>query len=348
MNNWRKIIHSGSQAELEALRLSGTDSQVTVPNPGLCAQDLWLHDFTIPAEEFSNYGNWTGWKSNQANLNASLTPWISFMRIVEVDGAPDAIHFPFDISGQNPTYAPDHGPNHGLANTEPNTFPSALVLPQSSDAPYLYVESGAGLTRAYSITSPLINLTDWFTKKLVFYFYLYGSNAGSFKVYTSTSNEDIDGPPRELNYFASSIGPGESLTIDDTLTGPVTQVGPNQIQTSANDAWNRVEVDLASTGDSEITDNEFNTGYIWIVYMSGPDDVSNPWESDFGIGNLFLKLDDYEGTDNIDVQAPSLKVVSEDIRFHNLQPNDPGVPGALYKEDFGGSQSFIKISNGPT
>jgi len=344
MSNWKKIIFDGSQAELRTLRLSGTDETVSIFNPEFTypSQDFWLRDF-------SSDNN--AWKTNPANLNAGLTPWLSQDRNVEVESADAFPHKHFDISGQSPETSgvmdSTTGPNHGINNTGQTPNQTGMTLPQTTDTNFLYTETSDSGNFTYSITSPLLDLTLWTTKKLVFYFYMFGSNCGNFKVYTSTSNDHITGPPREFKYTANGTG----LEFGDTLAGPVTELAGQQ-QTDNSSNWHRAEVNLASTTTPPTQANDLQGGYIWIVYESGDDDpTSNPnsIKADFAIGSLFLETSGYSGPITVDVLKPSLSVVSNAIKFYGLPTSDPEVAGALWQKpgtNLNSAISYIMISDG--
>lgn len=347
MTNWRKLIYSGSQAELGSLHISGTNATQTIVNPSYLPYDqiLWLHDFT---------GDNDDWKDADTNSNATSGSWISEVRQVIIDGFPSVEHKQFDVVSQSlsfPEATSGTGPSHGLANPVPNTFPIVRTLSQGVGAPFLYTETSDPLNRTYSITSPLIDLTDWGSKKLIFYFYMFGANCGNVKVYTSTSNTEITGPPRELRY-STWPGPGNPNPTQNEqfYSDTVFQIGPGQVQESADTTWNRAEVDLQNTAEPVVASNELNEGYIWIVYESGDADPftdPNTIKGDFAIGNLFLQLGEYEQPLQSIITAPALEVDGTNIQFHGLLPYDPHEVGALYKETYpDGSASFIKISNG--
>jgi len=261
------------------------------------------------------------------------------------------------LPGMYLTPTPDTGPDDGVV---PVSTITSLTQPQTSDAKYLYAETSTAGENIYSITSPYLDLTSYATKKLVFYFHLYGVNSGQFRVYTCPSSESLeDRTTTNMKYSnwpgngglnISSEAQGENYWSGGPYNTP-TSVGSisGQIQATGSSPWNRVEVDLTTL--SNAYDEVFNTGYIWIVYESGIDpyeDVEES-ESDFGICNLFLDLDGYDVPQYLYHTAPTLGVLGTAIKFHGLPTSDPGQVGALYKDPntLDDQASPILISNGP-
>tara|TARA_R110002012_G_scaffold6274_3_gene28477 strand:- start:1675 stop:3051 length:1377 start_codon:yes stop_codon:yes gene_type:complete len=262
------------------------------------------------------------------------------------------------LPGMYLTPTPDTGPDDGFVLTD--TSSTSKNEAQSSGAKYLYAETSDAGENIYSITSPYLDLTSYATKKLVFYFHLYGVNSGQFKVYTCPSSSSLeDRTITNMKYSSwagvNGLSPSSTVFADAYWSGGINNTpttvtsisGP--IQATGSSPWNRVEVDLTtlSTGFNEV----FNTGYIWIVYESGIDpfvDVE-PSEADFGICNLFLDLDGYNVPQYLYHTAPTLGVLGTAIKFHGLPTSDPGQVGALYKDPttLDDQASPILISNGP-
>ena len=348
---WQKLTTSGSNAHLEALHLLGATSTVAeVSNSVYYPDDQYfrLHNF-----EGSNGNENTFWKVNNANSNASGLSWTSTNRTVNgVD------HKRFDVSGYGENGDPESntGPESGITPTflelNPGLSGQGNAIDQTSDTLYLYTETSDSDENTYSITSPLINLTDYSDTKLVFYFYLFGANCGNFKVFTSTnplsllSNED--------NAIQQNIRP---VMLNDQfgsniyyLSDPVSQVGYDgdlesigQTHTNNSSPWYRAEVDLTS----------FTEGYVWIVYESGGnalDQLSTPFQADFAISNVFLDFGSYivPETEEINNYELSLKVLGDAIKLYGLPEEDPHEEGQLYQDpDFiNANQGYILISNG--
>jgi hypothetical protein len=469
MSDWKKLQLTDHHAELKSLRLSGTTTGSMEANPDYdpnnsTSQNLHLYDFT---------GDDNAWKTNEDNLNASETPWISELRSVTGQNTPTT-HKPFHIPGLRPVcmdmtlipnngsaamndgtvqpltgghwiymspidvYGVDHstffveleaqpssptltysmtdgtstaiyeiddvdiipigsgnviiestlgghvsgsyfsdldtgpvticfpdftaslttgtGPDSGiLPSTDPDVYNIALATGER----YLYAETTDLDNYTYSITSPLINVTDYATKKLVFFFHLHGANSGHFEVHTSPSSESLYVSTQMAMQYSNWPGISGAMPqqpdTDDHWSGGDSNpnvgallIGPGQIQASGSSPFNRVEVDLAT----------FTSGYIWIVYESG--DPSSPLydqdSSDFAISNLYLNLGGYTQPETIPVVAPTptLKISQAsgytNIRFLNLPESNPGIPGALYKREDPvvgfGEQSLIMISTG--
>ena len=183
---WQKLTTSGSNAHLKALHLLGATSSVSVVSNSVYYPDeqfFRLHNFE-GSEGFEN----TSWKGNNANSNASGGSWISSNRTI------DAVeHRGFDVSGYSPNSDPQSntGPASGITPTFVDLNSPTLAVTQTPNTLYLYTETSDSGENTYSITSPLINLTDYSNTKLVFYFYLFGQNVGNFKVFTSTSNSSL-------------------------------------------------------------------------------------------------------------------------------------------------------------
>ena len=256
------------------------------------------------------------------------------------------------------------GPDEGIT---PSTASSDqgegyYNVAQAFEAKYLYAETSDPGENTYSITSPYIDVTDYATKKLVFYFHLHGENCGTFKVYTSTSSSSLQGGYLKPIHYSNWPGTAGNLpggNIADTYwsggfnnTAPYGfSVGPSEVQESGEAPFNRAEVNLY----------DFDTGYIWIVYESGnpgidlEDSPANAPKADFAIGNLYLDLGGYLQPEQFAIVAetPTLEVKSptlnDFIRFINLPQSDPEVLGALYKHppDLLSTRSRIRISNGP-
>ena len=356
---WQKLTTSGSNAHLEALHLLGATSSVAEVSNSVYYPDeqyFRLHNFGGP-EGFEN----TSWTTNNINSNASGGSWISTVRTIN-----GVTHRRFDVSGYNPSgynLQNNTGPASGITPTfaELNTglASTGYAIDQTPDTLYLYTETSDGGENTYSITSPLINLTDYSNTKLVFYFYLFGQNAGNFKVFTSTSNSSL--LPSTDNAIQQDIRPvmlNEQFNLY-FISDPVSQVGyqgdniPNQnTHTDNSSEWYRAEADLTS----------FTEGYIWIVYESGGPGVIqqfNPDQADFAISNVFLAnsnnttldSDSYTvpETEEIDNYELSLKVLGDVIKLYGLPESDPEEEGQLYQDpDFiDANQGFILISNGP-
>lgn len=339
---WQKLITSGSNTHLEALHLLGATSSVAVVSNSVYYPDdeyFRLYDFEGP-EGFEN----TFWKDNNANSNASGNPWISTDRTVD-----SVEHRGFDVSGHNLYgYNPQNntGPLFGINPTP--TLLNQLSINQDNNALYLYTETSDYGEKTYSITSPLINLTDYSNTKLVFYFYLFGQNAGNFKVFTSTSNLSILPSVATQQDISYAVDTELGFYV---LSDPVSQVGyqgdnlPNQnTHTDNSSPWYRAEVDLTS----------FTEGYVWIVYESGGPLVIQqfyPDQADFAISNVFLDLGSYivPETEEIDNYELSLKVLGDAIKLYGLPEEDPHEEGQLYQDpDFlEFNQGYILISNGP-
>ena len=346
---WQKLTTSGSNAHLEALHLLGATSTVAEVSNSVYYPDeqyFRLHNF-----EGSNAldGN-SFWKSNNANSNASGNPWISTNRTI--DGV---THKKFDVSGYNPegynlqsNTGPASGINPTFAELNTGLASTGYAIDQTPDTLYLYTETSDSGENTYSITSPLINLTDYSNPKLVFYFYLFGQNAGNFKVFTSTSHLSIL-PSVATQQNISPVMLNEQFNLY-FISDPVSQVGyqisnvPNQnTHTDNSSPWYRAEVDLTS----------FTEGYIWIVYESGGPNVIqqyHPDQADFAISNVFLDLGSYivPETELIDNYELSLKVLGDAIKLYGLPEEDPHEEGQLYQDpDFiNANQGFILISNG--
>jgi len=248
------------------------------------------------------------------------------------------------------------GASHGIT---PSTSSNALNVEQTLDTKYLYAETSDTGENTYSITSPFIDITDYATKKLVFYFHLHGPNCGNFKVYSSASPGSLAGSSTRViqysNWPSSETGnlPGGTQATSYFSGGTnnpylfTYAVGPGEVQTHVNSTFNRAEVSLTS----------FNIGYIWIVYESGnpgidlEDSPADAPKADFAIGNLYLDLGGYLQPEQFAVVAetPTLEVKNDFVRFVNLPLSDPLVLGALYKDpsNLTGIRSQVRISNGP-
>lgn len=351
---WQKLTTSGSNAHLEALHLLGATSSVSVVSNSVYYPDeqfFRLHNF-----EGSNVlDENTFWKSNNANSNASGGSWISTNRTVN-----GVEHKRFDVSGYSQNGDPESntGPASGITPTfaELNTglAVTGYAIDQTPNTLYLYTETSDEGENIYSITSPLINLTDYSNTKLVFYFYLFGQNAGNFKVFTSTSNLSL--VPSVDDAIQQNIRPVMLNEQFDLyfISDPVSQVGyqgaqiVGQTHTNNSSPWYRAEVDLTS----------FTEGYVWIVYESGGPNGAILDQADFAISNVFLANPDntmldsdsylIPETEEIDNYELSLKVLGDAIKLYGLPEEDPHEEGQLYQDpDFiNENQGFILISNG--
>lgn len=354
---WQKLTTSGSNTHLEALHLLGATSTVSVVSNSVYYPDdqfFRLHNFEGSNELDEN----TFWKGNNANSNASGGSWISIDRTVN-----GVEHKRFDVSGysQNGNPQSNTGPESGITPTflelNPGLSGTGNAIDQTPNTLYLYTETSDVGENTYSITSPLINLTDYSNTKLVFYFYLFGQNVGNFKVFTSTSPFSL--LPNQDNAIQQNISPAilnEEFGIF-FISDPVSQVGyqgaqlPGQTHTDNSSEWYRAEVNLTS----------FTEGYVWIVYEAGgPNGVSTSDldQADFAISNVFLAnpnnttldSDSYliPETEEIDNYELSLKVLGDAIKIYGLPEEDPHEEGQLYQDpDFiNANQGFILISNG--
>jgi hypothetical protein len=333
MSDWKKLQLTDKHAELKSLRLSGTTtaSMIADPNYDTTAQDLHLQNL---------FGGNLAWLDNVDNTNAEGDPWISEYREVDILGSGAVLHRLFIASDGSSTPDSGTGPDYGIAATSNAT---QATIQQTGGARYLYTDiDNEGLV-TYSMTSPHLDLTHYATKKLVFYFFLYGSNCGTLKVYTSTSADHIEGQQLIMNYT------GENGTFAYTHYHIV-----GQIQTDSDDPWHRLEVDLSTENTNG--NPTLNEGYIWIVYESDGGNSEDPDLAELSICNLFLELDDLTVPLELPYAAddPTLKVYTSgantNVSFLNLPESNPGIPGALYKREdpvIGfGNQSLIMISTG--
>jgi hypothetical protein len=261
---------------------------------------------------------------------------------------------------------PGTGPDHGItpSTASGDQGEGYYNVAQSYGTKYLYAETSDPGEKIYSITSPYIDLTDYSTKKLVFYFHLHGPNSGFFNVKTSTSATAITQDPSKQIKFSNWPGTAGNLPSGNIAANywsggsanPASYaytVGPSEVQESPEAPFNRAEVDLST----------FTSGYIWIMYTSGwPGSVGqflDPDKSDFAIGNLYLDLGGYSQPEQFAFAAetPTLEVKGTNflnqnnysVRFVNLPQSDPEVLGALYKDpsNLTGIRSQVRISNGP-
>ena len=336
---WQKLTTSGSNAHLEALHLLGATFTVAeVSNSAYLPDDqaFRLHNFI---------GDNDSWKDNNANSNASEDPWIS-THFRTVDGVP---HKGFDVSGFSQYGNPqiDTGPASGINPSISQLTSAPLTINQTANTLYLYTETSDSDENTYSITSPLINLTDYPNTKLAFYFYLNGANCGNIKVFTSTSNLSIDPSVATQQNISHAEPTGFGFAV---LSAPVSQVGPEEIHNNNSSKWHRAEVDLTS----------FTEGYVWIVYESGNPSIAGAVSSgnfdflgglaDFAISNVFLDFGSYivPETEEIDNYELSLKVLGDAIKLYGLPEEDPHEEGQLYQDpDFiNANQGYILISNG--
>ena len=340
---WQKLTTSGSNAHLEALHLLGaTSSTELVSNPEYTpnAQDLYLSTLPFGSIPYSEYNN-TAWKAHPDNTNFEGDPWISEDRFVQqLNG--NFYHKKFDISGAidpdlNPTYipTPGTGPIGGPGVSIP--YPTEFTIPQFTTGKYIYAETSDPGEWRYSIVSPYIDLTDYTTKKLVFYFYMYGSNCGTTSVLYSPSNSSLENAQELLLSFwngtAWSTNQLELKAGDDYGT----------MQGTSEEDWFRAEVDLTysevSAGGITISWPEVTQGYLWIKYISGDGQGDGQTyvstEADFAIMNIKLELDGYVVPPLVPSEGnyeTTLKAFSEVIKFHGLPTEDPEIEGALYKD----------------
>ena len=368
MSNWKKIQLTDHDSELKTLRLSGTTSGGMQPNPSYdpTGSNLHLHDFAGDTDDYLTTGS---------NIFPDGTgTWTSTSSFIF--GGPDTIdniensqgfvqHTPFYPSYQAPGYSTpssNTGPDHGIT---PSTSSTAKNVAQSADSLYLYAETSDASESVHSIISPELDLSSYTSKKLVFYFHMFGENCGRFRVLHKSSLDSLSGAIQLLIKYSNWPGENGSIPLEGGLEESsywsggsqnpsdfVIVVGePGQIQVSGSSPFNRVEVDLETmTFPSRI----------WIVYESGNPDLDNPsnqYKADFAIGNLYLELDGY----TIPAEIPNIAAVPTlklnypgtsdgDIRLLNLPESNPGIAGALYKHvdpEIGPlGQSVIMISTG--
>jgi len=366
---WEKLISSGSNVNLQSLSLLGADSttETTISssqevNPDYLPNDqlLHLHDFTDGSDGVDD----NFWKTNNANSNATSGSWTSKYRFVFDDFGTLSIHRKFEVIGSS---TGETGPNDGISIDQ--TQVPTRTLPQTEGAPFLYTDVSVGATthNLRSITSPFLNLTDYTSKKLVFYFHLYGANCGNFQVWTSTSATHLYGGYQMDMKYSNWPGPGSPNQTEnvDYFSGgsentptSVLQIPPSdgQIQASKTSRFNRVEVDLApwSLNPQEVNKN-LNEGYIWIIYNPATNSFGNLL-GELAINHLFLDLDGYEvvefntinTTVETEIYEPSLEVLGEAIKLYGLPEENPEEKGALYKEppSLANNPSYILISTG--
>jgi len=347
MSNWEKVIYSGSQAELEALRIDGV-SEITDSSPGDPGpeQNFYLKAFD---EDISGpvLPSNSPWLSAATHSNASGEPWVvnsgSFNDgyTPPFDDPSDAsdyygFHYPFEVhNGGSSGGSSGTGPDGGVAWTDPT---GSIPMEKNIDEtlPYLHADtsdvenSTSGLTAGgpsgiFSLVSPPIQLTsNHSNSKLVFYHHMYsaGDTMGTLKVFKcSSSSSLVTAEHLQLTFWdgASERG-GYSI------------VGPQQASQSDPYYWVEVDVSGLSTTEPE---------YIWIIYQGGGD-----YQGDCALGHIHFTTTDTPDDVITTTSAPvALKVYSSDIKFHNLPTSDPNNPGQLWKDDSdGGALSYIRVS----
>jgi hypothetical protein len=328
MANWKKIIYSGSHADLETLRLQGGGTQY-VPNPNLDLegdQNFYVGSLgTSPGQGSQTHD----WLTDPANSNGA-SDWImnEGSTAVTDQAIPQSNHALFDFSpAGNNGGSGNTGPNYGLpSDTEPDN--DMTKAHWGNNESYLHADTSGGQNGPFSIVSPEINLANETNAKLIFYVHMYSSDddtMGTLRMYWSTSNSSCNAQnPLQLRYVVAN---------GTTWSSNVTSIS-DRIQTAQASPYNRVEVDL--TGET-------GTGYVWFMYVG-----ASEYRGDIAIANIYFQSDPYP--DEILEEIPALRVDSNQIIFKNLPNVDPGIAGRLYRVPQSGpypdQAGNIKISTG--
>lgn len=156
------------------------------------------------------------------------------------------------------------------------------VITQTDGEAYLYAEAssdGGGFpNKQFVLRLPKINLNETnFNEKLILYYYAYGKDIGTFKIWKSTNGTGLDVSTDTLlsfNYYNSS---GLNTNVNN-ITG-----AQNGVSTSTpdNSDFYRIECDISGFT------NEIDGFYIYFEYVSG-----DSFRGDFAIDNIFIKGDD--------------------------------------------------------
>ena len=352
MSDWEKVIYSGSQAELEALRINGPGlSTTTSPGDPGPEQNFYLKAFD---EDISGpvLPSNSSWLSAATHSNASGEPWVvnsgSFTGGESESEDPDpsdasdyyGFHYPFEVHNGGAGGGSDGtGPNGGVAWTDlSNTVSPEKDIDET--LPYLHADtsdvenpndpSGAtagGEYGIFSLVSPPIQLTsNHSNSKLVFYHHMYsaGDTMGTLKVFKCSSSSSLV----TAEHLQLTFWDGEGVRGGYQIAGSQ--------QTSQSDPYYWVEVDLNGLSTTE-------PEYIWIMYKGG-----GHHQGDCALGHIYFTTTDTPDEVITTTSLPAaLKVYSSDIEFNNLPNSDPINPGQLWKDDSaGGALSYIRVSAG--
>jgi len=351
MSEWRKVINSGSQAELESLHIDGETSITTTEDVYGPEQNFYVHQgFDQWVNGASNGAAWT---TLATHSNDSGTPWIvnsgSIIEGFHGDGIStedtDAyglytMHYPFEIhNGGNNGGNTGTGPDGGIVWGGPGADSTKAISYSGVDA-WLHADTSAitsytpeagGITGVFSLVSPRIELTEnhYSNPKLIFYQHMYSSNnmMGNLKVFRCSS--------------ATQLGSATLLPLtyyDGTAVMATGTVISGNQQTNQTDPYRRVEVDLSSLSTS-------SAEYIWIIYKGGGSS-----RGDCALGHIYLQAPEAPQSVTTTTNPPvALQVNASDIKFHNLPTSDPETQGQLWKDNLGGNGalSYIRVSAGP-
>ena len=337
MSEWRKVINSGSQAELESLHIQGDPGtyEVVTENPTVPEQNFYLKSFNDGVNGPATESGDNPWLSETSHSNASETPWkIQFVNA-------SSQYFPFEVhDGGNSGGTYGTGPLGGVAWDGVDTED---VKDQDESLPFLHADtSDLANTGEFALVTPKIRLTQYHSdSKLVFYFHMtspqLASPPGTLTVWSSTSPDYHYGGSTYslsnanqflLKYFIGWDDTGEpEYSTENDISG--------RHQLNQSDAYRRCEVDL----DDLTLDTD---QYIWIKYVGG----GNAW-GDLALGHIYFTTT-VDSTTTVTYPNPNLKVYATDIRFHNLPISDPGKVGQLWKDDSGQNSplSYIRVSAG--
>jgi hypothetical protein len=329
MSEWRKVINSGSQAELESLHIQGdpgTYDEVISGSNGP-EQNFYLKSFDDGINDEVTPAN-SPWLSEPTHSNASGTNWL--VHDGAVGGGESTNYVPFEVhDGGSQGGTSYTGANGGVAWVGVDTDWTKSV---DETLPYLHADtSDPAYSAAFALVSPKIRLTEnHSSSKLVFYFHMYAGQGaagemGTLKVWSSTSPTSLSGAT-QLTLVRWT---GYSPASENSISG-------NQ-QSAQSDPYWRCEVDL--DGLTLDTDQ-----YIWIRYIGG-----GTAYGDCSLGHIYFTTTESPPDTTITYSTPNLKVVSDAIKFHGLPTSDPHELGALWKDDQGvegATKSLIQVSQG--
>jgi hypothetical protein len=333
MSEWRKVINSGSQAELESLHIQGDPGTYDIVYPGSNGpeQNFYLKSFDDGVNGPVTEPEDNPWLSETSHSNASETPW----KVMYIEGS--SLYVPFEVhDGGDHGGTSQTGPLGGVAWDDVDT---EAQKPVDLNLPFLHADTTSPqFSSEFALVSPKIRLTENHSNsKLVFYFHMYALEAmdgepGTLSVWVSPSAISIN-PSTQLQltyfngYYDGSGNPQYSTANDISGTQ----------QSNQSDTYRRCEIDL----DSLTLDTD---QYIWIRYVGD----GNAY-GDLALGHIYFTTTESPPDTTVTYSTPNLKVVSDAIKFYGLPPDDPHVEGALWRDDQGiegATKSLIQVSQG--